>query len=430
MLKKYWSRLKNLGVYDSISEDELRRVMLSNQVYFAALIVCLGFTIIFFFRNVYEAAILTFIGVLTMILCLFINYSRRGLLSRKISLYIPTVLYTLGGLFYGESLGFQYGFLTLLLIPILYFKERKDFIPYYLWCFINIIVLLYFFSFHDPLVGGMNETFALKVVVYFNNVILMLVIISAFYNVTTSYQSKNASLLDQLKEKNRELEQFVYMASHDLKEPIRTISAYSNLLDNKVEHLGDTDLNQFIFFIRDGAKRMNKLLTDLLNFSTVGKHKIEMTEIDLNETLAEVKSNLKLAIHESESQLIYSDLPKIHGSSSLLVQLFQNIIANSIKYRKKNEKASIKISSNFVNGNTQIIVEDKGIGISEEDLENIFKPFHKLHNQSEYEGSGIGLSTCKKICDLINAKIWMTSKIQKGSKTFLEFPNVLTAQAL
>lgn len=423
-VKKYWTNFKYLGTEDDIPEDEIRRLVLSNQVYLAALIVCLAFTILFTFTGALEAAILTGIGLLTMVFCLFLNYKKRGLLSRKISIYIPTVLYTLGGIFYGESLGFQYGFLTLLLIPLLYFNRKKDFIPYYLWCFLNIIVLLYFFTYHEPLIGAMNETFGLKLAVYFNNVFLMLIIISTFYSITAAYQNKNVSLLEQLKEKNNELEQFVYMASHDLKEPIRTISAYSSLLDKKISTEEDEDVGQFLFFIRDGANRMNKLLTDLLDFSTVGKHKIELEKIDLDTIISEVNENLKLAIHESQTEIISQALPEIMGSSSLMLQLFQNIIANSIKYRKKKEKSVIRISTESVDEKIRVQIADEGIGMKQKDLAQVFKPFYKIHGKSEYAGSGIGLSTCKKICDLLNAKIWMTSTFNEGSTTYLEFNRI------
>jgi len=420
-LNQYLSIIKRIGTQGDIPEDEVRRVVLSSHVYIAALVVCLCFTIVFLFTKVYEAAILTGIGVLTMVLCLYMNYKGGGLLSRKISIYVPTILYTLGGVFYGESLGFQYGFLTLLLIPLLYFKDKRDFIPYYLWSFLNIIVLLYFFTFHDPLIGSMNETFALKLAVYFNNVLLMLIIISTFYNITTSYQKKNSDLLEQLKEKNGELEQFVYMASHDLKEPIRTISAYSNLLDKRLVDEKNEDIGQFLFFIRDGAKRMNKLLTDLLEYSTLGRNNIQLEEIDLDQIISEVGENLKLAIFESQTKIETKSLPEVLGSSSLLVQLFQNVIANSIKYRKKEENSLIQISADKANDKVLVKIIDNGIGINQEDLKKIFRPFHKIHNQSEYKGSGIGLSTCKKICALINAEIWMTSEPNEGSTTYLEF---------
>jgi len=421
-VRQYWRRVKTLGTEHEVSEDEISRIILSNYVYLAVLLACLSFSILFTFANALEAAALTATAVITMSFCLFLNYKKKGLLSRKFSLYIPTALNTIGGILYGELLGVQYGFLILLLVPLLYFNKQKDFIPFYLWCFLNIFVMLYFFSFYEPFIDSMNDSFALRLAVYFNNVFLLLIIIFTFYNVTTSYQKKNTSLMEEIKEKNNELEQFVYMASHDLKEPIRTISAYSNLIDKKLDESDDEDLSQFLFFIRDGANRMNKLLTDLLDYSTVGKHTIELEEIALDQVVDEVNKNLKLAITESATTITSHPLPEVLGSRSLLVQLFQNIIANSIKYRKKIGKSEIHISADNVDEKILIKIKDNGIGIKSEDLKNVFKPFHKIHNQSEYEGSGIGLSSCKKICKLINAKIWMTSELEIGSTTYIEFP--------
>jgi PAS domain S-box-containing protein len=232
---------------------------------------------------------------------------------------------------------------------------------------------------------------------------------------------KNRELL----QKNRELEQFAYIASHDLQEPLRTVSSFSNQLQKQYKDKLDDLAQKYLFFIHQGTERMKALITDLLDYSRIGKKK-ELRTIDCNELIGNVIADLHTAIEESKVEIQTENLPVINGYSTEMKQLFQNLISNAIKFRRKEVLPKIHISSQTIGGGWEFRVEDNGIGISEEHKERIFVIFQRLHSRSEYEGSGIGLSHCKKIVELHGGKIWVRSKPGKGSSfhfTILENSN-------
>lgn len=218
----------------------------------------------------------------------------------------------------------------------------------------------------------------------------------------------------ELEQKNTELEQFAYIASHDLQEPLRTVSSFTDrfqkLYNNSVDDIGQ----KYLYFIQQGTERMKTLITDLLDYSRIGRGK-ELTPVDCNDIINTVIADLDTAIQESKVEIKTEKLPVVNGYTTEMKQLFQNLVVNAIKFRKKEETPKIHISSEPINGGWEFKVEDNGIGIDEQHNERIFAIFQRLHTRSEYEGSGIGLSHCKKIVELHGGKIWVKSKPGEGS---------------
>lgn len=229
----------------------------------------------------------------------------------------------------------------------------------------------------------------------------------------------------ELERKNTELEQFAYIASHDLQEPLRTVSSFANQLQKQYKDRLDDIGQKYLFFMEQGTERMKTLITDLLEYSRIGRKK-ELQPVDCNEILGNVIADLDSAIQESKVEIKTEKLPVVNGYTTEMKQLFQNLIVNAIKFRKKEVAPKICISSQPVNGGWEFSVEDNGIGIDEQHNERIFVIFQRLHTRSEYEGSGIGLSHCKKIVELHGGKIWVKSKPGEGSTfhfTILENTN-------
>lgn len=230
---------------------------------------------------------------------------------------------------------------------------------------------------------------------------------------------------EQLCQKNRELEQFAYIASHDLQEPLRTVSSFSQQLQKQYGDKLDDLAQKYLFFILQGTERMKALITDLLDYSRIGKKK-ELKAIDCNKLIENVLADLHIAIQESNVEIQKENLPLVHGYSTEMKQLFQNLISNAIKFRKKGVAPKIYIRSRNINGGWEFSVQDNGIGIAEEHNDRIFVIFQRLHSRSEYEGTGIGLSHCKKIVELHGGKIWVNSQPGEGSSfhfTILENNN-------
>ncbi|MBA4848832.1 PAS domain-containing sensor histidine kinase [Emticicia sp. BO119] len=218
---------------------------------------------------------------------------------------------------------------------------------------------------------------------------------------------------EQLSASNAELEQFAYVASHDLQEPLRMITGFLTQLDKKYKEQLDDRAKQYINFAVDGASRMRTIILDLLEYSKIGRKEYELDWVNMNELVQEV---VQKNIWQQEGAIIeWEDLPSIYGAKLPLYQLMQNLISNAIKYRKPNEIPKINITAIDNHKHWQFSVADNGIGIEKQFFDKIFILFQRLHHKEEYSGTGIGLAICKKIIDNHNGRIWVESEYGSGS---------------
>ena len=238
-----------------------------------------------------------------------------------------------------------------------------------------------------------------------------------------SSQSEALKLKDEkLLKSNQDLQNFAYSASHDLKEPLRMIGMYTQLLQKRVKGQLDEHSEEYMYYMTDGVKRMQKLLDDLLLYSRLGKNDQDFKDIDLNQTLLMVIYNLTATIKDTNTTIISSKLPTVSASSTEMMQLFQNMIANAIKFRKSGIQPEITLNYAENESEHLISLADNGIGIKAEYQEKVFNLFTKLHSVSEYEGSGIGLATCKKIVEELSGRMWLTSTEGVGTTFYFSFP--------
>ena len=231
-------------------------------------------------------------------------------------------------------------------------------------------------------------------------------------------QKLNAALnqrVEELARSNAELEQFAYIASHDLQEPLRMVASYTQLLAERYRGKLDENADKFIGYASEGALRMQTLIQDLLAFSRVGRNVAARANVDCNTAIDEVLLNLDPAIQESGALVSHTPLPPlVWVDRSQLIQLFQNLIGNAIKFRGK-EPPIISIEAKEANGQWMFSVKDNGIGIAQESAANIFVVFQRLHTRIEYPGNGIGLAICKKIVERNGGKIWVEAQPGGGS---------------
>jgi signal transduction histidine kinase len=233
--------------------------------------------------------------------------------------------------------------------------------------------------------------------------------------------------LDDLARSNRDLEQFAYVASHDLQEPLRMVATYTQLLAERYQGKLDSDADKYIHYAVDGALRMQKLVQDLLAFSRVGRQGIAVESTDCNAMLQESISNLEAAIRDSGAVVQHTELPLVMADRSLLVQVFQNLIGNAIKFQGS-EPPLIHVSAKTMGKEWVFSVADNGIGIAAEHRENVFVIFRRLHTLAEYPGNGIGLSICKKIVEQHGGRIWVDSEPGHGSTFQFTLPIKPTAK--
>ncbi len=235
--------------------------------------------------------------------------------------------------------------------------------------------------------------------------------------------AKLAELVEELRRSNEELEQFAYVASHDLRQPLRMISAYLGLLEKKLGASFDQDSRDFFGFALDGAKRLDRMIVDLLEYSRIGRISTPMAPVDLGQVVADSIRHLEVAIAESGAGIVVPDaLPTISGDANELLRLFQNLIANAIKYMPEGRSPSIEVICRDAGGEWVLGVRDNGIGIAAEDLKRVFGIFQRLVAREQYEGTGIGLAVCRKIVEHHGGRIWVESEMGAGSTFLIALP--------
>jgi light-regulated signal transduction histidine kinase (bacteriophytochrome) len=225
-----------------------------------------------------------------------------------------------------------------------------------------------------------------------------------------------------LAERNTELEQFAYVASHDLQEPLRMVSSFLQLLQRRYSGQLDERADEYINYAVDGSKRMQTLIRDLLAYSRVGSQEQTFEAIPLSEVIETVLQTLQVSVAETGARIEYGVLPTVLGDRGQLEQLFQNLIANALKFRG-DDPPRVGIEARPVDAMWQVWVEDNGIGIAEAHRERIFQIFQRLHNRDEFEGTGIGLAVCKKIVERHGGRIWAESPEAGGTRFVFTLPD-------
>ena len=238
-------------------------------------------------------------------------------------------------------------------------------------------------------------------------------------------EMNQAKLMAELERSNRELEQFAYVASHDLQEPLRLVSAYTQLLVQRYRDKLDAGADPLVGFITEGVTRMQRLIQDLLAYSRVSSRNQTLARTSLERTLKEVQENLALAIRDQQAVITHDPLPEVMGDPTQLGQLFQNLIANAVKFRRPEEPPRIHVGAQPAEGGQALLfsVRDNGIGIEPEFFDRIFVIFQRLHSRKKYSGTGIGLAICKRIVERHGGHIWVESEKGRGTTFHFTLPN-------
>lgn len=401
----------------------------------------------------YEEQVPIFSGMV-VILCLTITYRCLGnlvlsgnLLAAIIFLVLASTTYTTGGI-YSDN------FLWTLMVPLiaLLFANRISGF-FWLGCQVLLGLHLYFsVELSKPIVSTFEtmydtDYFLTSYTCFFMSIIFIVHIFeSSREEIITLLSAKNeeikekklqlerqnellveqATALEKLSHNlmvsNADLENFAHAASHDLKQPLRVIKSFIQILSKDKSLNLDAQKQEYMNFIIQSSQRMECLLNDLLALSRLGKDNPTPERLDLNDLMVMVTNNLSSRIRETNAQVRYDNLPIVKAPSSLMTQLFQNLISNGIKFQRENCEPVIIVKGEIQNDEVLISIEDNGIGIEEKNQQKIFEVFRRLHTQEEYEGSGIGLHTCKRIISSIDKKIWLTSEYGKGTIFFFTLP--------
>jgi light-regulated signal transduction histidine kinase (bacteriophytochrome) len=219
-----------------------------------------------------------------------------------------------------------------------------------------------------------------------------------------------------------ELQQFAYIISHDLNEPLRTMSSFVSLLARQYQGKLDKTADEYIGFVTEGSQRMQGMITDLLAYTRAGGQDLTLAPVDSEELLARVLTDLQIAITETKAEITYDSLPTIQGDAMQLGQVLQNLIGNALKFRGQ-APPRIHVSAVKEGGSWRFSIRDNGIGIDPHQAERIFRAFQRLHTLGEYPGTGMGLAICKKIVERHGGRIWVESKPGEGSSFHFTIQN-------
>jgi len=236
-------------------------------------------------------------------------------------------------------------------------------------------------------------------------------------------QEKVAKKQVELEVKNKELEQFAYIASHDLQEPLRTVSNYIQIFEEDYVEQLDGNARKYLRSVNNATKRMSMLVKALMEYSRLGRAK-RLTYSDCGKIISDVIADLQTMIKSASAVIHVSEMPRLNVYEVEIGQVFQNLISNAIKFRKKDGLPEIRISSREVNGKWQFAVNDNGIGIAPTHFNRVFDIFQRLHSVDEYEGNGIGLANCKRIVELHEGEIWVESVLGKGTTFYFTIPQL------
>ena len=248
------------------------------------------------------------------------------------------------------------------------------------------------------------------------------------FNAMTDEIARNEKQLeraiDELTQSNIELERFAHVCSHDLQEPLRMLSNYTTLLERKMDGKLDEDTKQYLYFISDGAIRMRELINDILAYARVQHQPEPMREEELGDIVRYVLQNLSASINDKNAQISVGDMPKLLCNRTLMVQIFQNLLSNALKFCKTEPRIQVSASHHSESASYwKISIKDNGIGIDLRYHDKIFEIFKRLNRREEFQGTGIGLAICKKAVEYHGGKIWMESKLGEGTNFFFTIPD-------
>ncbi|MFK7949656.1 MAG: ATP-binding protein [Saprospiraceae bacterium] len=424
-----WHKITNLGIKSEQSLSEKKRIKLLNRV----VLLFSAFVSIKFFQ---EIIVLDFTGLLItlVIMTLFLttlgfHYYNKIVWARAYFTTMLIVATNMTNTVFGHGFGSEFGLFPIIIAIIIFFETQKVRLLWIMSFFVCYLLSSLYLQNNEPiLLENLSQSTYYFMFVSCSGAVFLAT--SFFMNENKNYDTQMVELLEQLQIQNeglavanKELERFAFVASHDLKTPLRNINSFLNLIQRKMNKGQIEEIPEYLEFATLNAKRMYNLIEDILEFSRFTNSEISFQNEDMNEIISIAMSNMEDSIKSKNAVIHCVELPNIISNKTQMISLFQNLITNGIKYNES-EIPTINISYEDYDRKYKIFVEDNGIGIDEEYQERIFEMFYRLHNQGEYEGSGIGLSSCRKIVMYHGGEISLTSEIGKGTKFCITLPKI------
>lgn len=402
------------NIKSELPDYEVRRINMYNRFGIISFCLLLVFPILGLYFNIIPFLYLSLLAAFSILFPVYLNYVGNPILSRFLGVILSHTTFYLGVILFGFNAGFHLGLIAVIILPILYFENGMlRHVTYSIVLLEGLILYLCFKSLIP--IYPIEETQSIFYIILYCMVIVMNLLYFLSFDFLSHYLiQKSDRLLDELKRRNEELKDFSFTTSHDIKQPLRTISSFSALLKRSSQDKLDKKELEYLAFIEQGSKRLNDVLNAILDHSVLGEN-YQIEKFDSSQLVDNVLIDLNKLVSENNAQIKVSALPEIRASKEKLYIVFQNLLANAIKFRNQFRPCEIKISSNDVGDFWQFDISDNGVGIEEDILPDIFKIFKKGHTDSRIEGRGIGLANCKKIILMHGGSIWVNSELGNGS---------------
>jgi len=419
---------------DGMNREERRQVRLLNQ--FAFIIISTGIPALIYSLLIgmyYDVTVILFTHAIFSNV-LYLQYKRQYHKARLFSNIVSPLFIISIIMIFGKESGAEVFYAPLFVTLAAFYDNWKVRISLLIWLISSFAVSqVYVAFFESPFNFNVTQLARIYALIVANVCCMMLFI--SYIMDNKSYQVQADELLDLLKINNdklnlanEELERFAYVASHQLKAPVRTISNFLNLIERELEKQPDNPLLvEYLGYVKSSSSEMAMLINGLLEYSKLEKEELTFESIDLNDVLLIVQNNLRATLDDRNAQVTIGELPVVAANKTQMLILFQNLVENAVKYNESSQPA-IDI---YTDKTGVLYVKDNGIGIAEEYHQRIFGMFIRLHGQDEYAGTGIGLSACKKIMERHNGEITVDSKLGEGTTFKLHFPKkepILTSQ--
>ena len=412
-IKDVYALLENIGVYSNTPEKEVRRVRIQNKLCISSAILLSGFPVFFYSLKLSSGLPLVAVAVSILLGSFFLNYFRLYKVSRAFGIIMGSFLFIMGMHFYGLNVGFEFGLMAILVLPILYFAKWQHRFLIYLSIVPIILISMYYLMYNPPLFETVFEKQVyVRLYMFLSCLCLVITYFLASESINKEYAKKNKDLVASLIQRNHELESFSYLASHDLKQPIRTILNFTDLMQEKAGPLLDKQSTTFLNMISNSGKRLNLIVDSILKYNVIGMDR-DLNLINSNLLLDGIVEDLDALIEEKNAIIKYQNLPTLVGDQAELTSLFQNLISNALKFCDTKRIPVIEIKAKSINTHYVFAISDNGQGFDVQYVDKVFQLFQRLDNN--VKGTGIGLAHCKKIVELNGGKIWADSSIGIGS---------------
>jgi len=418
--KDIFSKIVKRGVQSNLEEKTKIDLEFTNMSLLSALPPCMILGVLFWYLGLGFASGAYFLEAIYLLLAYFfftknlyprVSIDKIGFISSTIIVMVNLITFT----YYGVTYGFQYFFIISLLFSLVNIKNpfyRKKF---YLIILSGLGISLLFLTFHEPMVEPSSYGNILNVVLLILTLFMVYHFSENYISMFERFDADQRMKVTDLESKNEAFQIFNRTVAHDLKEPLRTISGFTNLLFKNIKPTKSEESEVYINYINKGVGRMAALLEDLLGYIETSNKATYDDEVDLNVALQYAEENLFQKIMENEAKIVKSELPIIKSNLNFTVLLFQNLLSNAIKFVENGVKPEIKIQSQKTEKGLNILVTDNGIGISAEHRDKIFEAFNQLNSKDKYGGSGLGLALCIKIVSSLKGRIEVLTSSAKGS---------------